>query len=68
MPSIKNESLREIMKSRVIIVHLKRFIKASDDLRATTKNEKSVKNNAAKVEFMRAQIAAIQAIEKQFSK
>lgn len=68
MPSIKNESLREIMKSRVIIVHLKRFIKASDDLRATPKNEKSVKNNAAKVEFMRAQIAAIQAIEKQFSK
>ena len=68
MPSVKNETLREIMKNRIIIVHLKRFIKASDDLRKTPKNEKSVRNNAAKIEFMRTQIAAIQSIEKQFSK
>lgn len=68
MPSIKNENLREIMKNRMIVVCLKRFIKASDDLRANPKNEKSVNNNAAKLEFMRTQIAAIQDIEKQFSK
>ena len=68
MPSIKNENLREIMKNRMIVVCLKRFIKASDDLRAKKKKKKSVNNNAAKLEFMRTQIAAIQDIEKQFSK
>lgn len=68
MPSIKNENLREIMKNRIIVVCLKRFIKASDDLRSNPKNEKSVNNNALKLEFMRAQITAIQNIEKQFSK
>jgi len=68
MPSIKNENLREIMKNRMIVVCLKRFIKASDDLRTNPKNEKSIHNNAAKIEFMRTQIAAIQNIEKQFSK
>ncbi len=68
MPSIKNDALREIIRNRIIVVHLKRFIKASEDLRANPKNEKSVRNNKAKVEFMQAQIAAIRAIEKQFSK
>ena len=68
MPSIKNDNLREIMKNRMIVVCLKRFIKASDDLRTNPKNEKSVNNNAAKLEFMRTQIAKIQNIEKQFSK
>ncbi len=68
MPSIKNDNLRKIMKNRLIVICLKRFIKASDDLRTNPKNEKSVHNNATKVEFMRAQIAAIQNIEKQFSK
>ena len=68
MPSIKNENLREIVKNRMIVVCLKRFIKASDDLRKTPKNEKSVNNNVAKVEFMRAQMTAIHNIEKQFSK
>ena len=68
MPSIKNESLREIMKNRIIVVCLKRFIKASDDLRMNPKNEKSIRNNKSKIEFMRAQITAIQNIERQFSK
>ena len=68
MPSVKNETLREIMKNRIVIVCLKRFIKASDDLRLNPKNTKSINNNAAKITFMRDQIAAIQSIEKQFSK
>jgi hypothetical protein len=66
MPSVKNDNLREIMKNRMIVVCLKRFIKASDDLRKDPQNEKSVNNNAAKIEFMRTQIAAIRGIEKQF--
>ena len=68
MPSIKNENLREIMKNRMIVVCLKRFIKASDDLRQNPKNAKSINNNIAKVEFMRTQMATIQNIEKQFLK
>ena len=68
MPSVKNENLREIMKNRMIVVCLKRFIKASDDLRKKPQNEKSTNNNTAKLEFMRTQIATIQNIEKQFSK
>ena len=68
MPSIKNENLRNIMKNRMIVVYLKRFIKASDDLRVNPKNEHSIKNNHNKIEFMREQIALIRNIEKQFSK
>jgi len=68
MPSIKNENLREIMKNRIIVVCLKRFIKASDDLRTNPTTEKSARNNVAKTEFMRTQIATIKNIEKQFSK
>lgn len=68
MPSIKNDMLHEIMKNRIIVVYLKRFIKAADDLRMNPKHEKSVNNNVAKIEFTRTQIAAIQNIEKQFSK
>ena len=68
MPSIKNENLREIMKNRIIVVCLKRVIKASDDLRLNPKNEKSLANNISKIAFMREQIATIQNIEKQFSK
>lgn len=68
MPSVKNENLREIMKNRIIVVCLKRFIKASDDLRLNPKNTKSMNNNMAKLEFMRAQMNTIKNIEKQFSK
>ncbi len=68
IPGIKTENLRNIMKYRLICIYLKRFIKASDDLRTSPKNDKSVNNNAAKIAFMRTQIASIQNLEKQFSK
>lgn len=68
MPSIRNENLRLIMKYRVMGTLIKRFIKASDDLRANPSGPKSVENNKNKVEFMRNQIAALLDIERQFSK
>ena len=68
MPSIKNDNLREIMKYRIIVTLLKRIIKASDDLRANPKNEKSINNNLNKIKFIQEQVATIQNIEKQFSK
>ena len=68
MPSVNNENLRQIMKYRIICALLKRFIKASDDLRITPRNEKSIQNNINKVQFMREQISGIQNIERQFSK
>ena len=68
MPGIKNDNLREIMKYRILAVVLKRFIKASDDLRANPQNQKSINNNSDKIAFMREQIAAFQAIERMFSR
>lgn len=68
MPSIKNDNLREIMKYRIIVTLLKRIIKASDNLRANPKNEKSINNNLNKIKFLREQVTTIQNIEKQFSK
>lgn len=68
MPSVNNENLRQIMKYRIMCALLKRFIKASDDLRITPRNEKSIQNNINKVQFMREQISGIQNIERQFSK
>lgn len=40
MLGIKNENLREIMKYRIMVVWLRRFIKAADDLRITPSNKK----------------------------
>ncbi len=68
MPSAKNDELREIMKYRMIGVCLKRFIKASDDLRVNPANEKSVLNNANKVAYMRKQIEHIMGLESQLKK
>ena len=68
MPSVNNENLRQIMKYRVMCALLKRFIKASDDLRASPASIKGIQNNQNKVQFMREQILAIQNIERQFSK
>ena len=68
MPGIRNENLRQIMKYRVMGTMLRRFIKASDDLRTTPSGQKGIENNKNKVEFMRTQIAAILDIERQFSK
>lgn len=68
MPSIKNEQLREIMKYRVISIAVKRFIKASDDLRVNPANQKSINNNIAKVAFMREQMQQIQNVEHRATK
>lgn len=68
MPSIRNENLRQIMKYRIMGAMLRRFIKASDDLRANPSGQKSIENNINKIEFMRGQIAAILDLEHQFSK
>lgn len=68
MPSIKNEELREIMKHRIMAVFLRRFIKASDDLRLSPANEKSQNNNIEKIFFMRRQIQLFDALESAFSK
>jgi len=56
------------MKYRVMCALLKRFIKASDDLRTSPTSIKGIQNNQNKVQFMREQILAIQNIERQFSK
>lgn len=68
MPSVNNETLRQIMKYRVICALLKRFIKASDDLRTKPQGEKGIINNINKIAFMREQMANIFELEKQFSK
>lgn len=68
MPSVNNDNLRQIMKYRVICALLKRFIKASDDLRTKPQGEKSILNNINKISFMRHQMEAIRDIEKQFNR
>ena len=65
MLSAKNETLREILAYRMIVIYLKRFIKASDDLRTNPQSQKSIDNNLAKIQFMRKQLAAIQSVAKQ---
>ncbi len=68
MPSAKNDTLRDIMKYRIMVVWLKRFIKAADDLRITPQHAKSENNNAEKLAFMRDQITNFQNLERQFQK
>ena len=68
IPAITNQSLREIMKFRIMLIALKRFIKASDDLRTNSTNKKTIQNNINKVAFIREQITALTNIELQFSK
>lgn len=68
IPAITNQNLREIMKFRIMLVAIKRFIKASDDLRANSTNPKTIQNNNEKIAFMREQIAALISIKQQFSK
>lgn len=68
IPSPKNDELREIMKYRIMVVFLKRFIKAADDLRTNPKNQKSINNNIEKITFMRDILQNIRILEQQFSK
>lgn len=68
MPNIKNDTLREIMKYRIMVVLLKRFIKAADDMRLYPSNEKSIRNNEEKLAFMRAQLGHIIDLKRNYSK
>ena len=68
IPGVKNEILRRVKKQRMLALSMKRFIKASDDLRMNPQNEKSIQNNMAKVAFMRNRIMAMQSTEKMFTK
>lgn len=68
MPDYDDKKLQDIMKYRLITVLLKRFVKASDDLRANPQNKKSQNNNLQKIEFIREQMHKIDAIERQFSR
>lgn len=68
VPSPKNEQLRQIMKYRIIVVWMKRFIKAADDLRINPQNEKGAKNNIEKVAFMRTQIQNFIDLERAFTR
>lgn len=68
MPSIKNDKLREIMMYRIMVIWLKRFIKAADDLRINPKDEKSVRNNERKIAFMREQIVNFQNLQRKMIK
>lgn len=64
----RNPEIQNIMRYRTIVVLLKRFIKAGDDLRVNPQSKKTEQNNADKVAFMRKSIARIQNIEKQLTK
>ncbi len=66
MPGPRNPNLRNIMKHRLLITVLRRIIKASDDLRITPSNQKSIDNNAAKVAFIREQMQKLDYIENAF--
>ena len=68
MPSIKNDTLREIMKYRVMLVYIRRFIKASDDLRISPASCKSATNNLEKIDFIKKQMQVIETLEKQLSR
>lgn len=64
IPEPNTENIRKIMKFRLMSVLLRRFIKASDDMRINPANEKSVKNNEDKVHFMRSLMQEIKALDK----
>lgn len=56
------------MKYRVMCAMVRRFIKAADDLRPKSTNEKTIVNNIHKISFMRDQMSRMQDLEKQFSR
>ena len=60
--------LQNIMEYRKIIVLLKRFIKAGDDLRLNPQSEKTKQNNIEKIQYMLDLISKIQYQEKQLTK
>lgn len=68
MLSIRNPKMQELMKYRAESVLMKRFLKASRDLRKNPQSEKGVRNTREKIAFMREQMAAILALEQRFVK
>lgn len=68
MPGIGSSELQNIMKNRITIVWLKRFIKAADDLRQNTETEKGEKNNTEKVKFMCETIHNLKNLDRKFSR
>lgn len=68
MMSIRNPKMQEIMKYRAESVLMKRFLKASRDLRKNPQSEKGAKNTREKIAFMREQMAVILALEQRFVK
>ena len=63
--SLKNDTLKNIMKYRIMVVFLRRFIKAADDLRINPVNKN---NNLEKIDFMRKQIQNILDLGSQVAK
>ena len=68
MYSTRNPIFQQIMKYRAEEVLLKRFLKASRDLRTNPQSEKGVKNTRDKVVFMRKQIAGLLSLEQKYNK
>lgn len=67
MMGLRNIKMQMLMKYRAEAVLMKRFLKASKDLRQNPQSQKGVKNTIEKVKFMREQMAAILALEQKFS-
>lgn len=68
MMGLRNPKMQEIMKYRAESVLMKRFLKASQDLRTNPQTEKGKRNMREKVLFMRQQMAEILKLEQKFSK
>ena len=68
MLSIRNPKMQELMKYRAESVLLKRFLKASRDLRKNPQSAKGARNMREKIAFMREQMRAILALEQRFVK
>ena len=68
MPGLRNHELQRILRYRAMVVLLKRFIKAGDDLRLYPTSDKTVRNNVDKVLYMIDLLERLQYIEKQLSK
>ena len=68
MPGLRNPELQRILRYRAMVVLLKRFIKAGDDLRLYPQSDKTVQNNFDKVFYMNDLLDKLRYIEKQLSK
>lgn len=68
MYSLRNPIFQKLMKYRGEEVLLKRFLKASRDLRSNPQSEKGIKNTREKVVFMRKQLASMLTLEQKYNK